>query len=68
MPAASPADDACMDVVTAAAFQVQVMQLDGVRAPLEQIQANPVPADAPQSAHADVVLELSSAAQRLMTL
>jgi hypothetical protein len=57
-----------MDAVTATvATQVQAMLLNDARRPLEQLQANPVPADAPPAAHAEVILELSSAAQRLMS-
>jgi hypothetical protein len=57
-----------MDAVTATvATQVQAMLLNDARRPLEQLHANPVPADAPPAAHAEVILELSSAAQRLMS-
>jgi hypothetical protein len=57
-----------MDAVTATvATQVQAMLLNDARQPLEQVRGNPVPADAPPAAHAEVILELSSAAQRLVS-
>lgn len=42
------------------------MTVKGAHDALERAQAAPVPADAPASAHADVILELSSAAQALV--
>jgi hypothetical protein len=57
-----------MDAVTAAvAPQVTAMLLHDARQPLDMARARPVPADAPPAAHAEVILELSSAAQRLMS-
>jgi hypothetical protein len=57
-----------MDAVSAAvSTQVQAMLLNDARKPLEQAQSSPLPADAPPAAHAEVILELSSAAQRLVS-
>jgi hypothetical protein len=57
-----------MDAVTATvATQVQALLLHDARQPLEQARAHPVPADASPAEHAEVILELSSAAQRLMS-
>jgi hypothetical protein len=42
------------------------MTMQGAHAAMERANANPVPADAPASAHADVILELSAAAQTLV--
>jgi|tagenome__1003787_1003787.scaffolds.fasta_scaffold9012407_1 hypothetical protein len=55
-----------MDVTRMAPLQVQALVLSGARAPLEQIQANPLPADASPADQANVVLELSSAARSLL--
>jgi hypothetical protein len=54
-----------MDIQLQAAMQVQSMVLGDTRNVIEKIQANPVPADAPARAQADVILTLSSAAQAL---
>jgi hypothetical protein len=54
-----------MNVQLQAAMQVQSMVLGDTRDQLAKVQANPVPASAPASAHADVILTLSSAAQAL---
>jgi hypothetical protein len=50
-----------MDVTSIASLKLQAMSLDGARAALEQAQA--APAGTPP---ADVILELSSAAQQLL--
>ena len=42
------------------------MTVQGAHDAMKRANANPVPADAPPSAHADVLLELSSAAQALV--
>jgi len=42
------------------------MTVQGAHQAMERANANPVPADAPPSAHADVILELSAAAQSLV--
>ena len=42
------------------------MTVQGAHDAIERANANPVPADAPASAHADVILELSAAAQSLV--
>jgi hypothetical protein len=55
-----------MDVSAFAALQVQAMVLNDVRGPLDQVRANPVPANAPAADHANVVLELSAAAKNLL--
>jgi hypothetical protein len=55
-----------MNVQTQAAMLVQAMALGNVHAALDQAQAAPVPASAPASDHAAVILELSCAAQSLV--
>jgi hypothetical protein len=55
-----------MDVQAAAAMSILSMTVKGAHEAMERAQVNPVPADAPPSAHADVILELSSAAQALV--
>jgi hypothetical protein len=55
-----------MDVSRMAPLQVQALVLSGARTSLEQARANPVPADASPAEHANVVLELSSAARSLL--
>ncbi len=56
-----------MEIQAAAALQVLALNLGGARAALEQAQAAPVPASAPASAHADAILQLSAAAQSLLS-
>lgn len=67
MPAAARADTHSMQIAAYAAMQVQAMVLGSARQYVEQSQANPVPASAPASEHADAILELSAAAQSLLT-
>jgi hypothetical protein len=55
-----------MEIAQLAAYHVMAMTLNGVRGQLEAVQANPVPAAAPASEHADVILQLSAAAQTLV--
>jgi hypothetical protein len=54
-----------MDIAAYAAMQVQAMVLSSARQYVEQTQANPVPATAPATDHAGVILQLSAAAQNL---
>jgi hypothetical protein len=54
-----------MEVQAYAAMSILSMTVQGAHAAIERANVNPVPADAPASAHADVILELSSAAQSL---
>jgi hypothetical protein len=61
-----PADAEGMEIEQAAAYHVQAMMLNGARAVLEQAQAAPVPANAPATERADVILQLSAAAQTLV--
>jgi hypothetical protein len=56
-----------MEVQAAAAMSILTMTVQGAHEAMERAHANPVPADAPPSAHADVILELSSAAQALVS-
>jgi hypothetical protein len=56
-----------MDVQAAAAMSIVAMTVQGAHDAMERANANPVPADAPPAAHADVILELSSAAQALVS-
>jgi hypothetical protein len=54
-----------MEVQAYAAMSILAMTMQGAHAAMERAHVSPVPADAPASAHADVILELSAAAQAL---
>jgi hypothetical protein len=54
-----------MEIQASAAFMVQANSLNAVRDTLEVTQAQAVQAATPQQ-HADVILQLSAAAQQLM--
>jgi hypothetical protein len=56
-----------MDIAAYAAMQVQATVLSNARQYVEQTQANPVPASAPATDHAGAILQLSAAAQNLLT-
>jgi hypothetical protein len=56
-----------MDVQAQAALSILTMTVQGAHDALQRAQAHPVAADAPASAHADVILQLSAAAQSLIT-
>jgi len=56
-----------MDVQARAAMQIQVLALVNARATIERTQGDPVPADATPAQHADVILQLSAAAQNLLS-
>ena len=56
-----------MEIAAFAAMQVQAMVLGSARQYVEQAQADPVPASAPATEHASAILELSAAAQSLLT-
>jgi hypothetical protein len=55
-----------MEVQAYAAMSILAMTVQGAHQAMERANANPVPADAPAAAHADVILELSAAAQSLV--
>jgi hypothetical protein len=55
-----------MDIVAAASMQIQAMALANARTAVEHVQASPVPADASAAQRADVILQLSAAAQSLL--
>jgi hypothetical protein len=55
-----------MEVQAQAALSILAMTMQGAHDALQRAQMHPVPADAPASAHADVILELSAAAQSLI--
>jgi hypothetical protein len=55
-----------MEVQAQAAMAIMTMTVQGAHDAVERAHANPVSAGAPVSAHADVILELSSAAQSLV--
>jgi len=61
------ADLARMEVQAQAALSILSMTVQGAHDALQRAQMSPVPADAPASAHADVILQLSAAAQSLIT-
>ena len=56
-----------MDAAFIANLQVQAMLLGTARERIAQNQQQPVPASAPAAEQAEVVLELSSAAQSFLT-
>ena len=56
-----------MDAAFIANLQVQAMLLGTARERIVQNQQQPVPASAPASDQAEVILELSSAAQSFLT-
>jgi len=65
-------DPAMAEVVAGSGARLCLMHMrgeprtmQGAHVAMERANANPVPADAPASAHADVILELSAAAQAL---
>jgi hypothetical protein len=55
-----------MEVQAQAAMSILAMTVQGAHDAVQRANANPVPAGAPASAHADVILELSAAAQSLV--
>jgi hypothetical protein len=61
------ADLAPMEVQAQAALSILSMTVQGAHDALQRAQISPVPANAPASAHADVILQLSTAAQALVT-
>ncbi len=56
-----------MEVQAQAALSILTMTVQGAHDALQRAQRSPVPADAPASAHADVILQLSTAAKALIT-
>jgi hypothetical protein len=56
-----------IDAQATAALSMLTMTVQGAHDALQRAQAHPVAADAPASAHADVILQLSAAAQSLIT-
>jgi hypothetical protein len=56
-----------MEIEAAASMQLLAMTLQGARSTLESVEAAPVPASEPRAQHADAILELSSAAQALLS-
>ncbi len=57
-----------MDIQQAAALEMQSKIMFDARQQVMQVQAAAVPADAPASQHADVILTLSAAAQALKSI
>jgi hypothetical protein len=55
-----------MEVQAQAALSILAMTVQGAHDALQRAQLKAVPADAPASAQADVILELSAAAQSLV--
>jgi hypothetical protein len=60
------ADPHGMEVQAQAALSILTMTVQGAHDALQRAQQISPPASAPASAHADVILELSSAAQSLV--
>ena len=56
-----------MNAQSVAAMSIVAMTVQGAHDALERAAAQPVPADAPVAQHADVILELSAAAQQLVS-
>jgi hypothetical protein len=55
-----------MEVQAQAAMAIMTMTVQGAQEAIQRAHANPVPAGAPASEHAAVILDLSSAAQALV--
>jgi hypothetical protein len=55
-----------MEVQAQAAMAIMAMTVQGAQDALHRAHANPVPAGAAPAAHADVILDLSAAAQSLV--
>ena len=66
-PAAARADADGMNIEAAAALQIQAMALVNARTTIERTQAQPLSAGATPAQHAEVILELSTAAQGLLS-
>jgi len=56
-----------MEVQAYAAMSIMSMTVQGAHDAVQRAMANPVPANAPVSAHADVILDLTAAAQSLVS-
>jgi hypothetical protein len=56
-----------MEVQAQAALSILAMTVQGAHDALQRAQVTAPPASAPASAHADVILELSTAAQALVS-
>jgi hypothetical protein len=56
-----------MEISQAVSVQMLATSLDSARSVLDAAQASPVPASAPPAQHADAILQLSSAAQALLS-
>ncbi len=56
-----------MNIEAAAALQIQAMALVNARTTIERTQAQPLSAGATPAQHAEVILELSTAAQGLLS-
>jgi hypothetical protein len=56
-----------MEITDAASVQLLAKNLDSARSVLDAAQAAPVPASAPPARHADAILQLSAAAQALLS-
>ncbi len=63
---AGRADPDPMNVEAAAALQIQAMALVSARATVEHAQSQPLSGAATPAQHAEVILELSTAAQGLL--
>jgi hypothetical protein len=56
-----------MDIQAAVSVHMLATSLTGARSIVDHLQASPVPASAPPSEHADAILQLSAAAQSLLS-
>jgi hypothetical protein len=56
-----------MEIQPAASLQVLATSLDGARSAIEAAQATQLAGSAPAVQHADAILQLSAAAQALMS-
>ncbi|HWT22195.1 MAG TPA: hypothetical protein VN213_01695 [Solirubrobacteraceae bacterium] len=56
-----------MEIQPAASLQVLSSSLDGARSAIEAARAAALPASAPAVQHADAILQLSAAAQALLS-
>jgi hypothetical protein len=56
-----------MEIQAAASLQMLATTVGGARSVVTQLQEAPIPATAPPTEHADAILQLSTAAQALLT-
>jgi hypothetical protein len=56
-----------MEIQAAASLQMLATTLGGARSVVDRLREAPIPASAPATQHADAILQLSTAAQALLS-